>query len=92
MYCLLQTLKDTKVNDVVLYLGIKGKSFLVKDTQGKVYRIRSNKRLRPIEDENGKIHAGKICREWGTEFDFFGYLNPDYWDQVEPDTSLRAYI
>jgi len=37
MYCILQTLLDTRRNDIVLYLGIKGRKALIKDISGRIY-------------------------------------------------------
>lgn len=91
MYCILQTLLDKRINDVVLYLGIKEDKLLVKDAAGRIYAV-DEQQVTCIRDNQNKIHVGRLPREWGTEKTFFGYLKPEFWNQVEPDTSLRKYI
>jgi len=91
MYCILQTLLDTRRNDIVLYLGIKGRKALIKDISGRIEKVSIN-RLKPIRDCSGKVVTGKEPEKWGTKYDFFGYVKEQYWEQVNPDMDLRQNL
>jgi len=91
MYCILQTLYDIETKDVVLYLGVRHHKLLIKDVNGEVYEV-DNERVKPIQDNNGKIHVGKEVDKEGTAMCFFGYWREEYWDDVKPDTSLRKFL
>ena len=84
-----QVLRDTKDNELVVYLGLdmskKDFKMVFKKGRNIITDIDDpSSRLTHIIGKDGDITLGKYVREYDLEGCYFGVIKPQYWEKIEP--------